>query len=159
MQEISQSSDARQSLVQYAALILGSRPYFSGKLKEKLQARSVKLGLLDTDLLIDQIISELSASRFLDDEYLSQAFVRRELSKGYGPKIIQLKLTRLGVDHHAIQEALTVEASLIKQIEAIKRYLGKLNRFEKRTKINKLFQRGFNSQAVLRVFDSKLLYD
>ena len=153
MPETSQSPNVRRSLVSYAAKILGMRPYFSGKLREKLILRAAKLNFTDAEEIIEQILSELRSTKFLDDHYLAEGYVRKELHKGWGPKIILYKLTRLGVEPETAKEALLTEADLEKQQAAIRHYIKKIARYDKRIQINKLFQRGFNSAAILSTFD------
>jgi SOS response regulatory protein OraA/RecX len=140
--------------MRYAANILAARPYFSGRLREKLTLRAAKLNLSSAQEEIENIITDLKSNKFLDDRYLSQGYVRKELNKGWGPKIILLKLMRLGVERDLAQEALLTEADLAHQKSAIAHYLPKIRRYDKRIQINKLFQRGFNSAAVLGTFDS-----
>jgi len=130
------------------------RPYFSGKLREKLQQRALSLDFADATDEIESIISELKASKFLDDKYLAEGYVRKELRKGWGPRIILLKLFRLGVDSDIAKAALLVEADLPKQKAAIAAYRKKISRYDPRTQTNKLFQRGFNTSAVVNSFDS-----
>jgi len=154
MPRTSQPSEVRQSLVSYAARILGMRPYFSGKLRQKLQERAQKMGFVAAEEVIEAIIFELASNKFLDDRYLAAGYVRKELRKGWGPRIILLKLIRLGVDRETAQEAILTEADLPQQKEAISHYLKKISRYDPRIQTNKLFQRGFNGAAILNRFDS-----
>jgi|SRR3989339_543614 len=156
MEETARSSDIRQSLMRYAARLLSARPYFSSRLEEKLLLRAEKLQLTEAGPVIDQIISDLKKNKFLDDRYLAEAYTRNELKKGWGPRIILLKLTHLGVDQPVADEVIRSEADVDRQKEAILHHLRKLRRYEKRVQINKLFQRGFNSSAIFLVFDSQL---
>ena len=116
--------------------------------------RSLKLGLEDATSCIDEIIKDIKSGGFLDDLYLAQAYVRKELKKGWGPKIITLKLRRLGLDSTISQEAIRSEANLPAQVEAIRRLDKKIKSPDKRVKITKCFQRGFNGSAIFSVFDS-----
>jgi len=154
MQEKNPPSDVRQSLIKYAANILSRRPYFSSALKKKMTDRALHLGLADFDSEIEGIIKDLSNNGYLDDQYLSEAYVRKELHKGWGPRIINLKMRRLGIDQGLIISAINQEAGLQAQIEAIHHYSAKLKRYDQRVKINKFFQRGFNGPAIFKAFDS-----
>ena len=153
MEETNPSSEIRSSLVRYAALILGARPYFSGRLREKLRLRAEKLQFEKAEPIIEKIITDLTKDRLLDDQYLAAAYVRKELKKGWGPKVILLKLMRLGVGRETAQEVLLIEADLSHQKDSIASYLKKISHYNQHVQINKLFQRGFNSAAILPLFD------
>ncbi len=159
MQEFSRKSDFRQSLVSYAAKILVARPYFRAKLRDKLFLRAEKFNFLDPSGVIDSILDDLSKSGYLNDKYLAEAFVRRQLSKGYGPKIISLKLKFLGLDREIISEVLKSQAYEELEVDSISRYCRKYPRVDPRKLISKLYQRGYNSQAIKKVFDSDWLED
>lgn len=89
----------------------------------------------------------------MDDPYLAQAFARRQLAKGYGPKIISLKLSRMKLDRSVIDFALE-EADIDKQIEAIKKYAQKYSKLDRYHLISRLYARGFGSLAINKIFDS-----
>lgn len=143
MLESNQKSDLRAVLVKYAANILSRRPYFSHQFKNKLYFRSQKISDEDCSDVVEKIVEDLRASGYLDDTYLTQAFVRRQLGKGYGPKIISYKLKVLGVSFGAIKEALKSEATEEALSQAKIKAVGRVNPLEKQKIQFKLYQRGF----------------
>lgn len=159
MPESNQKSEVRSKLLKYAANILSRRPYFSHTLKQKLYLRSEKEGFEDSGEEIEKIISELGASGYLDDTYLAEAFVRRQLSKCYGPRIIQMKLKQLRLDPTIIAKAISSQASAESQSEAISKYSAKNSRIDPRKLSYKLYCRGFSGQDIKNTFDGKQFED
>src|SRR5258706_4808471 len=99
-------SETRELLLKYAGNILSRRPYFRHTLKAKLILRAKKLKLVEANPIIDSILEDLARSGYLDDQYLAEAYVRRQLGKGYGPRLISLKLGCLHLDHDSYALAL-----------------------------------------------------
>lgn len=143
MPESSQKSDLRAVLVKYAANILSHRPYFSHQLKNKLLVRAQKVSEDDCSDVVSKIVEDLRSSGYLDDVYLTQAFVRRQLGKGYGPKIISYKLKVLGVSAESIKEAIRSEATEEALDQAKAKAVGRINPSERQKIQFKLYQRGF----------------
>ena len=154
----SQNSDSRAGLVKYASFILNQRPYFRHKLKVKLLLRAKKLNYLEAGPVIESILDDLQKSGYLNDSYLAAAFVRRQMVKGYGPRIIKIKLIQLRLDKTAISLALETEADKKAQLEAAKKYLAKKRAMDRRKSVQVLYQRGFDSQIINNLFDGDL-YD
>ena len=153
-----QNFDIRSGLVKYASLILNQRPYFRHKLKVKLLLRAKKLNYLEAGPVIDSILDDLQKSGYLNDSYLAAAFVRRQLTKGYGPRLIKIKMAQLRLDKTAITLALETEADKKAQLESAKNYLAKKGALDRRKLIQMLYQRGFDSQIINNLFDGDL-YD
>ncbi len=151
-------SDIRASLIKYAAFCLSRRPYFEETIRQKLVFRAKKLKFSDSTTVISDILKDLKKSGYLDDIYLAQAYVRRQLEKCYGPRIISLKLTRLKLNKDTIALALE-EANLEKQLESIQKYALKNRKLDNYKLTSKLYSRGFNSQAIKKLFDVEYLED
>jgi SOS response regulatory protein OraA/RecX len=154
MQESSRKNEVRSSLLKYAVNILSGRPYFRHALREKLILRAKREEFVDATEEIDNIISELAASGYLDDVYLAEAFVRRQLGKCYGPRIISLKLKQLQLDPETIKIAIFSEATKELQIEAVQKFAAKNSRKDIRIVTNKLYQRGFASDIIREISSS-----
>jgi SOS response regulatory protein OraA/RecX len=145
-------SETRACLIKYAAFCLSRRPYFEETIRQKLVLRSKKLILKNPTKVIQAILKDLKKSGYLDDPYLAQAFTRRQLGKGYGPKIISLKLKRLHLDQSVIDLALK-EADIPLQVEAIKKYAEKYRKLDKYRLTSRLYSRGFSASAINKLFD------
>lgn len=151
-------SKIRSGLIKYAAFCLSRRPYFEETIRHKLSLRSKKLGYGHAKKVIDSIIKNLKKGGYLDDLYLAQAFVRRQLSKGYGPKIIILKLRQLNLNEDMLNLALQ-EADMENQVSAIDKYAKKYNKLDRRKLISRLFSRGFSLASINKLFDSGCIED
>jgi len=158
MPELPSKNEVRAGLIKYAAFCLSRRPYFRETLRQKLVLRSRKLKFADATQVISDILNDLKKSGYLDDSYLASAFSRRQLGKGYGPKIISLKLKRLGLDQSVIDSALK-EADIEKQLEAIRKYAGKYAKLDKFRLTSRLYSRGFSASAINKLFDSGYIED
>lgn len=159
MPESNQKNNQRQPLVQYASRILSARPYFRSQLRDKLYARAESLGFSEPGDTIDSILQDLAQSGYLDDQYLADAYVRRQLSKYYGPKIIAFKLKRLGLGSDQISQSLRSEATLEAEIASIQKYRAKNPRLDPRKFTSKLYLRGYSGQSIQKAFDSEWLED
>ncbi len=159
MQGSSRKSDLRQSLVKYAGRILGARPYFRFKLREKLFLRAEKLNFDDPGSTIDSILDDLAKSGYLDDQYLAEAYVRSRLSKGYGPKIISLKLKFMGLSPETISMVLESTATEEAEMASIKRYCRKFPHPDSRKLVSKLYFRGYSGTSIKKVFDGDYFED
>ncbi|HCQ31248.1 TPA: hypothetical protein DIU27_02610 [Candidatus Collierbacteria bacterium] len=159
MPESNQKNELRLSLVKYAGRVLGARPYFRVQLREKLFCRAEKEKFADPGPIIDSILEDLAKSGYLNDQYLSEAFVRRQLSKHYGPKIISLKLKFLGLSREAVSEALTTGSPMEAEITSIRHFLQKYPRLDRRTLISKLYRRGYTDHAIKSAFDGDSFED
>ena len=153
MPEFNQKSDTRKGLLKYAVNILSRRPYFRNTLKDKLLYRAKREKFENSEEEIKKILDELAASGYLDDVYLAQAFVRRQIAKNYGPRIITLKLKQLHLDSGAIKSAIASEATKELQVEAIAKFAAKNGRVDKRKLSYKIYSRGFSSDIIKYVFD------
>jgi SOS response regulatory protein OraA/RecX len=151
-------SEIRASLVKYAAFCLSRRPYFEETIRQKLVLRSKKLKIADSKEVIKGILTDLKKAGYLDDIYLAQAYVRRQLGKCYGPRVISLKLGRMKLNKDTINLALE-EADIEKQVESIKKYALKYSKLDKYRLTSKLYARGFGSQAIKKLFDVEYLED
>lgn len=151
-------SEIRASLVKYAAFCLSRRPYFEETIRQKLVLRSKKLKFKNATKVITDILKDLKKSGYLDDPYLAQAFARRQLDKCYGPRIISLKLGRMKLNREVIDLALE-EASVDKQVAAIRKYALKYPKLDKYRITSKLYSRGFSSSAINKLFDSEYIGD
>ena len=150
----SQSSDLRENLVKYAAFILNRRPYFRHTLHHKLVQRCLKLEINDFESVVNSLLDELSASGYLNDSYLAQAFVRRQLNKGYGPRLIRYKLQQLKLSSDAIAHALDSEADSEALQRAAQSFLKRKHYKDHRKASHSLYQRGFDNITIRRLFDS-----
>lgn len=144
MQESSQKNkDLRSSLVKYAGFLLSRRPYFSAQIRKKLTEKAIKSNESNQGELIEAIIEELEAAKYLNDDYLLAGYIQQKLNRLQGPKIIHLKLRLLGLKSEQIAKALNNE-SLLGQIEHAKQKLAtkysNLDSFQIKAK---LYQRGF----------------
>lgn len=145
MQESSLTSEElRSKLVKYAANILGRRPYFRHQLKQKLYLYQEKLDQQSHDSeVVESVISDLARSGYLDDEYLTNAYIRRQLQKCYGPKIIRYKLKNLGVSTNQIEKGMTEEVTA-EVLEATKEKIRLKYKAKSAQELSqKLYQRGF----------------
>lgn len=144
MQESSLTSEElRSKLVKYAANILSRRPYFKHQLKQKLYLYQEKLGAIHDSNVVEEIVRDLAKSGYLDDEYLANAFVRRQLQKCYGPKIIRYKLKNLGVSTSQIDESLAEEATSEVLASTKEKIRIKYRSKSPQELSQKLYQRGF----------------
>lgn len=143
MPESNPKSELRAKLVKYAANILSRRPYFRHQLKQKLFLYAEKFGLSPDSSTVDQIITDLAQSGYLDDQYLAAAYVRRQLGKCYGPKIIRYKLKTLGLSDTLINQALASEATAEALLLATDKISLKYRSKDPREVKQKLYQRGF----------------
>lgn len=155
MPESLPSNDNRLRLIKYAAFCLNRKPYFTESLRQKLVLRSKKLNLGDTSETINGILADLGRSGYLDDSYLAGAYVRRQLSKGHGPRMIRMKLSFLKLDSAIIETALETDCSESQQVEAIRKYLRRYSRLDQRKIISRLYSRGFSSCSINKVFDAE----
>lgn len=137
------TSDQRAILVKYAANILSRRPYFRHQLRQKLFLYSEKKNFEPSTSLIETIITDLAKSGYLDDQYLADAYVRRQLQKCYGPKIIRYKLKLLGLSEDIIRQSLAQEANKEALEIATERLKTKFRAQDPRKLRQKLYQRGF----------------
>lgn len=158
MPEPQSPSDIRASLIKYAAFCLSRRPYFQETLRQKLISRSIKLEFVDYHNVVEDILKDLKKSGYLDDEYLASAFVRRQLSKYYGPRVISLKLKRLQLDNEAISKALS-EIDQESESASMAKYISKYPKLDKYKLRSKLFSRGYSTVAINNLFDSEYFDD
>jgi len=107
--------------------------------------------------VISKILDDLQKSGYLNDAYLAGAYVRRHLEKGYGPRIISFKLSRLHLDKDTIEIALSEEADTDRQFASIQKYAANHHKLDKRKLVSKLYLRGFSSLAINRLFDSEYI--
>lgn len=133
----------RSALLKYAVNILSRRPYFFEQLKKKLQQRAITLELSNFDSDLNSVLSDLKDGGYLKDDYLAEAYVRRCLGKGQGPKIIQFKLAQLGLSSAQISSALSTEESKQALNEAKSKITAKMKGQEDFKVRHKLYQRGF----------------
>lgn len=150
----SQNSDLRENLVKYASFILNRRPYFRHTLRQKLINRSLKLKFTDYGAVVESLLDDLSASGYLNDSYLAEAFVRRQLAKGYGPRIIKLKLSQLKLANNTISESLASEATSSELLSSARAFLNKKRYLDQRKATQSLYQRGYDQSTIRRLFDS-----
>ncbi len=146
-----QNDDLRASLIKYAGRVLSLRPYFKFKLRDKLFLRAEKLGSTDASKVIDSVLHDLEKSGYLNDRYLAEAYVRRQLAKGYGSKIIHLKMKYLGLDQKTISETLKSEASEEVELQSLEKYSLKFARLDKQKLVHKLYTRGYSSALIRKV--------
>lgn len=150
-----QSSEIRPEIVRYASFLLGRRPYFRHQLYSKLILRCQKLKLQDYQNTVNSIVEDLAKNGYLNDSYLAEAFVRRQLAKGYGPRYIRLKLLALKLPSDSIDQALEKEAGTEVQREAAEHYLRKRRYSDPRKAFRALYMRGFDSKITQILFDSQ----
>ena len=155
----SQSSDLRANLVKYAAFILNQRPYFRHKLREKLILRCKKLEAKDYLSEVEGVLDDLAKSGYLNDTYLAEAFVRRQLAKGYGPRFITLKLQALRLTKDTISLASESQAPISAQLASARSYLAKKRFSDPRKAAFSVYRRGFDSRVTQKLFDSELPED
>lgn len=144
MPESSQKNkDLRGQLVKYAGYLLSRRPYFTAQIRKKLSEKASRLVETDQSELVEVIIGELEAAKYLNDDYLLAGYIRQKLGKLQGPKIIFAKLRQLGLKSDQITKALK-DQNLQDSIDQAKQKLAtrypKLDSFQIKTK---LYQRGF----------------
>lgn len=150
-----QSSDIRPNLVKYAAFVLNRQPYFRHQLREKLILRCKKLEFANYTEIVESILDDLTQSGYLKDTYLAEAYVRRQLSKGYGSRFIQLKLQHLKLSNADISLALESEATSRAQVESARHYLAKKRYSDPRKAMSALYRRGFTGKIIQILFDSE----
>lgn len=139
----SNQKNNRSALLSYAVSILSRRPYFSSQLQKKLQERAEKLSLENYQTELENIISELQTSGYLNDDYLISGYIKRCLAKFQGPKIIAFKLRNLGLASTQIQTSLNREDAKQAIAEAKDNLAAKYKNLEDFKLRHKLYQRGF----------------
>lgn len=151
MPESSRKSNLRSILVKYAGRVLSARPYFRSTLKDKLFLKAESLDLEASSEVIESILEDLAQSGYLDDQYLAEAYVRRQLGKGYGPKVIAVKLKYLGLNPTLVTSALKSDATEEVELASIRHYCAKFPRLDRRKLIQKLYFRGYSGQLIKKV--------
>ncbi len=149
-----QNSEDFKYLLSYAYKILGLKPYLSGSLALKLQRQVLKLKLSLVKDDINKIIAEIKSKGYLDDSYLVCKYIQRNLEKGWGPRIIRLKLKNLGADPQEIDLQLSEYENNGAIVEYANIYSTKKNLYSQPGGYAKLLNRGFLPHHTKLVFDA-----
>lgn len=133
----------------YALRRLAMRNYSSRDIRSQLKKKIVP------DLLIDQVIDELTKAGYCNDQEWVGSFIRNELNRKSGPRLIQSKLIKKGFTPDEIQEALqSAKLSQNNQIAKLlsTRYRSKdLNdKKEFQKVVAGLIRKGFDLEEILR---------
>lgn len=155
----SSPNNPKVTLEAVAIRYLSFRPRFSTEVENKLAQKAIELGITDPIAIIDEIMTSLKNSKFINDEDLLERYIRGRLfEKVKGPYWIRQKLSRYGLSKVVIDAALAKHASKEAQLTALSAYLAKkpVPTPEQRQKlIRRLMSRGFPYELVARSFDWK----
>ena len=126
-----------------AISLLARRAYFSKQLKNKLLEKGYPLGE------VEPLMVELTQQGWLNDEEMAKRFIEREKQKGYGAKMIALKLKEKG---DFLKVAIEESKEAVRDLVA-KRYLKQLP--DRRPQvIAALMRRGLPYELILEVLET-----
>ncbi len=131
--------DTERRLVKLKAYQLVSmRSYASSvllsKLMERGYARSVCLDVVD----------ELKALGYVQDEEFAKGLVLREFAKGYGPRYIEMKLKSIGLSSDLVAQLITPSMQRKKMMDL-------KNKWGEKAQIQKFIRRGFDLQIAIEI--------
>jgi len=148
-----------------ALRFLSIRNHSLNELKQKLIKKKYSLNV------IQRVLDELINLNYLNDKKFADQFYNELLNKGFGPLKIKNEMIKRGIEIKAIDEILQDYFNNDEeQIKVILKYLQK-NKFSKKLKTKKEFQkvynhlagRGFSSSAILKSlkekFGNKIQFD
>lgn len=145
-------------LTHTAISFLSYRPRFQAEVENKLLQKAKEIHVNPT--LINQIISTLKNSKFIDDQRLLESYIRHHLTEKYkGPLWIRLRLLRLGVDRLTVAAALRQHSPDSLQVKILTKLMSKLLHGKKidlptKAKVFRhLASRGFTPGIIYRAFD------
>lgn len=125
--------------------LLARQAYFSKQLFCKLKEK----GYLEGE--IKALIADFEKRGWLNDQELAARYVERQKEKGYGPRVIQMKLREKAGD---------LDVELIESEEPIKALLEKKYKKELPAKKDKvvaaLLRRGFSYELIKQVLNAQL---
>ena len=146
--------DEEKKLTQIAIKFLNFRPRLTIEVVKRLQKVS------QNDSLINQIISKLEKSGFLNDhQFISNYINYHAKTKIQGPYLIRTKLIRLGAKSSDIEMITKSVLDLETQISLIRQLINKktkeisLDYSAKAKLIRFLSGRGFSLDIIMRVID------
>lgn len=151
--------EVRQFLYSSALRFLSFRDRFTSEVTGKLHELSQTYELGDTTSLIDQIVTSLNQSGYLNDEKNLEHFITYRLTeKLKGPLFIKRQLFLFGLPKAQIDQALRDFAPLDVQLDALSRYLKKHLKDSADPKLKlklmrRLISRGFSPDIIRRSFD------
>lgn len=152
--------EQKAALENTAIRFLSFRPRFKAEVFTRLGQKAQELNLKDPLTLINQIITSLEKSGFLDDQNLLESYIRTRLrDKIKGPYWIKLHLLRFGLDRGEIEAALRVYADRSIQLEVIgnflsRKYHGTNPDLKTKAKLfRSLTTRGFSADLIAEAFD------
>lgn len=99
-----------QSIRNKAFFLLSKRDYFSKELERKLKEK----GYPQEE--IAELLADLTKRGWLKDEELALRFCKRQKEKGYGPRVIAMKLReKSGLSMEPQEESLEIVENLIQR--------------------------------------------
>lgn len=133
-------------------------------LPKKSLARSLNLRAVTPDT-IQRILADFEARGYLNDTEWTRSFVRQQLAKKVGPRVIAQKLSFKGIGRDEIDSALAQEGSngqreALTSLLATKYRQKNLNDYKERGKvIAALMRRGFDLEEITSVIKHKGMQD
>ncbi len=134
---------------------LAVRNYYSGELKKLLKEKGV------SDKTIARIIKNCKEDGYLDDEAWIAGFVNRERRNKNGPALTRLKLKRIGIPEHLIENALApvqedeVQEEGVRKILQTKYSSRNLKDIKEKNKVVAgLMRKGFDFDIVIEIVNS-----
>ena len=118
--------------------LLGMRNYSSHMLLSKLIHKGYSRAIAEG------IIDELKTLGYLQDDEMIAAFIKREFHRGYGPRVIEMKLRAKGLATTSLSSCITDSMQRTKIRELKQKWGAKMS-------AQKLIRRGFDLQLAFEV--------
>lgn len=155
-------SNSPAALTNTAIRFLSYRPRFKAEVIDRLAKKAKELQIKDPLTLINQIISSLEQSGFIDDEKNLANYIRYHLeTKRKGPYWIKSRLAHYGLTKGEVEASLKENAPPSVQLAVIRRLIEKKTRgvipdLKTKAKLYRsLISRGFSASQVADAFDAE----
>jgi len=79
-------------ILKYALRLLSKKDYFESEMRNKLVKK------FEDDDGVEEVIKKLKDLKYIDDNRVTEQFIKSQLRKGYGQYLIKKKLMEKGVD-------------------------------------------------------------
>ena len=123
---------------QYATYLLSKRSYGSNELKAKLLSRFISEE--SSQLAIEKCLQ----CGYIDDEALVLSYIRRELRKGYGPKLLISKIAfKLRIEKEDVQNIYDMQVTEEELLEQRQKLVAKKKFSDPYKERQYLYKRGF----------------